>query len=271
MESTADFSIENGVLKGYSGPGGNVTIPSGVKTIGDMAFFKCIGLESVVIPEGVTIIGTRSFERCYNLKSVTIPAGLTKICNGAFAECKCLESVTIPEGALGIGFRAFKMCFSLERLTIPASVTFIGAEAFDSCFRLSGIICHSPYAVSYINRQYGRYPVYLAGPLSDLPEEERDGAARGFFCARQKGIREIDRWEEAYLDHIRDHIGAFVDDAKESRFVFMFLLREELLDREGTERLLDCFHEAGNNEAKAVLLQYRQRKFGEDGPGDLSL
>ena len=33
MSSTNDFEIENGILKKYTGPGGDVVIPDGVTTI----------------------------------------------------------------------------------------------------------------------------------------------------------------------------------------------------------------------------------------------
>jgi hypothetical protein len=57
MENMQDFVIENGVLEKYKGPGGDVTIPEGVKEIGLWAFEVCANLTSVTIPEGVTEIG----------------------------------------------------------------------------------------------------------------------------------------------------------------------------------------------------------------------
>ncbi|MBR2716334.1 MAG: leucine-rich repeat protein, partial [Oscillospiraceae bacterium] len=57
MSSASDFVIENGVLKEYTGPGGDVTIPAGVTSIGYIAFWGCSSLTSVTIPEGVTDIG----------------------------------------------------------------------------------------------------------------------------------------------------------------------------------------------------------------------
>ena len=41
MENNQDFVIENGVLIKYNGPGGDVTIPEGVKEIGWSAFKDC--------------------------------------------------------------------------------------------------------------------------------------------------------------------------------------------------------------------------------------
>ena len=41
MSNASDFIIENGVLKKYVGPGGNVIIPDDVSVIGSEAF-KCM-------------------------------------------------------------------------------------------------------------------------------------------------------------------------------------------------------------------------------------
>ena len=41
MNDTKEFEIENGVLKRYTGPGGDVVIPDGVTSIGDQAFYLC--------------------------------------------------------------------------------------------------------------------------------------------------------------------------------------------------------------------------------------
>jgi hypothetical protein len=57
MGSTDDFRVKEGVLVEYRGPGGDVTIPEGVTSIGYSAFYGCESLTSVTIPEGVTIIG----------------------------------------------------------------------------------------------------------------------------------------------------------------------------------------------------------------------
>ena len=45
------------------------------------------------IPDGVTTIGELAFYDCKNLTSVTIPNGVTSIGEGAFWECPCEASV----------------------------------------------------------------------------------------------------------------------------------------------------------------------------------
>ena len=87
---------------------GDVVIPSSVTnngttysvtSIGDYAFYLCIGLTSVTIPNSVTSIADDAFEGCSSLTSVTIPNSVTSIGNMAFAYCSGLTSVTLPNNA----------------------------------------------------------------------------------------------------------------------------------------------------------------------------
>ena len=84
MSCANDFVIENGILKKYTGSGGDVVIPEGVTTIGGWAFFYCTGLSRVVMPEGVTSIGKRAFRACKSLSSVVIPQSVVSIGENAF-------------------------------------------------------------------------------------------------------------------------------------------------------------------------------------------
>ena len=79
MMNTDDFFIENGELKKYNGPGGDVEIPAGTTSIGADAFYRNMSITSVVIPEGVTIIGDHAFYFCSRLTRVVIPRSVTSI------------------------------------------------------------------------------------------------------------------------------------------------------------------------------------------------
>ena len=139
MSNSNDFIIENGVLKQYIGPGGDVVIPTGVTSIGYGAFDDCSALKSVMIPTGVTSIGGWAFRDCSALKSVMIPAGVTSIGDEAFAECDSLESVVIPEGVTSIGDGAFDGCSALKSVMIPTGVTSIDYAAFSDCSGLETV------------------------------------------------------------------------------------------------------------------------------------
>ena len=73
MSNASDFIIENGVLKKYVGPGGDVVIPAEVERIGSMAFYDHKTLTSIIIPDHVKELGERVFKGCTHLQTVTIP------------------------------------------------------------------------------------------------------------------------------------------------------------------------------------------------------
>lgn len=72
----------------------NITIPNGVVSIGDYAFYGCEKIISVVIPEGVVSIGKDAFKYCSNLTDITLPDSVKHIGDGAFDYCESLESAS---------------------------------------------------------------------------------------------------------------------------------------------------------------------------------
>ena len=89
----SDFTIENGVLTKYNGPGGDVVIPSGVSVIGAAALYGCASLTSVSILNSVTSIMDFALSSCTNLTSVTIPGSVTSIGQSIFYDCTSLTDV----------------------------------------------------------------------------------------------------------------------------------------------------------------------------------
>jgi hypothetical protein len=120
-------------------PAGNnavisVTIPDGVKSIGNTAFIHCVGLTSVTIPDSVTSIGDLAFNECYNLTNLTLSDNLTSIGEAAFRECYSLTSMTIPDSVTSIGRFAFNSCVGLTNLSVNSNVLLsIEEEAFQGC------------------------------------------------------------------------------------------------------------------------------------------
>ncbi|MBR5090288.1 MAG: leucine-rich repeat domain-containing protein [Ruminiclostridium sp.] len=129
-ESSSDFTIDSGVLTGYTGSGGDVVIPDGVTSIGNSTFFGCSNLESITIPDSVKSIGNYALAGCSSLKNVTIPNSVTSIGKGAFKSCSSLISITIPDSVTSIGEYTFEHCRNLESVTIPESVRRIESDAF---------------------------------------------------------------------------------------------------------------------------------------------
>jgi hypothetical protein len=131
-------------ITGYSGLGGDVTIPTNINgltvtTVGSNAFFACDSLTNVTIPGSVTNLDSLAFYFCTNLSSVTISNGVTSIRMRAFALCEGLTTISIPSSLTTIGEEAFLECLSLTNVTIPASCTNIGYLAFAACTSLTSV------------------------------------------------------------------------------------------------------------------------------------
>ena len=141
--SSADFVIKNGVLKKYIGKSPNVTIPNGVRVIGEFAFgqwlFSTPLLESVTIPPSVEKIEACAFVKCSGLRSVTMPDSVIEMGGGAFRGCTKLENLTLSKGLTEIAPSAFSGCSALRYVMIPATVKKIGAFAFSDCKMLTAI------------------------------------------------------------------------------------------------------------------------------------
>ena len=66
----------------------SISIPEGVTTIAEKAFFACEGLTSVSLPESITSIGDSAFARCKGLTSIIIPKGVTVSVGGRLKVAK---------------------------------------------------------------------------------------------------------------------------------------------------------------------------------------
>ena len=127
-----------------------VTIPASVTAIGSSAFYDCDGLTSITFPENLTTIGSSAFYSCNGLTSVTIP-GNVETFEYAFQSCSNLTSVTILNGVGEISNSAFSSCSKLTNITIPNSVRSIGASAFYECSGLRSI--NIPNGITELNQR----------------------------------------------------------------------------------------------------------------------
>lgn len=181
------YFITNGtiMITAYSGPGGQVTIPSTmlglpVTTIGDGAFVNISTLTSVTIPNSVTVLGIGAFADDMGLTNVTLPNSLTSISanafsssgltslvipdsitnigDGAFGSCSKLASLDLGNGVVTIEGQAFSFCTSLTNVTIPDSVTALQGYVMD----FGGPLSVFDYCTSLTNVTIGRGLTYLA-------------------------------------------------------------------------------------------------------------
>lgn len=126
------LSADGTELFEYLGTATEVTVPAGVKVI-HAAFHSKDTITAVTLPEGLTTVGERAFYNCHSLKDIRLPDTVTELGKQAFYCCESLESVYLPEGITAIREETFLLCEALKELTIPASVTSIEDAAFMMC------------------------------------------------------------------------------------------------------------------------------------------
>lgn len=85
------------IPEGKDFPGGEFSLPEGVKAIGDCA---CIYMKAtkVVVPEGVETIGAAAFGAAGSLKSITIPASASSIGDAFLGNATKLEEIIVADG-----------------------------------------------------------------------------------------------------------------------------------------------------------------------------
>ncbi len=119
-----------------------INIPSSVETIGDGAFWSCLKLGAVKIPSGISKIGKNTFRNCQVLVSVDLPSSIKYIDDSAFYVCDALEEITLPEGIIEINDSAFNGT-GLKNVVLPESLEYLG-KAFGGCKQLTGITILNP-------------------------------------------------------------------------------------------------------------------------------
>lgn len=89
---------KTGVLKSYSGKDAIVVIPEEVKKIAPWVFMNNTKIKKIEMHGNVTEIGEMAFYQCENLESVVVTSKkLKKIGSGAFGKCEKLKELILPE------------------------------------------------------------------------------------------------------------------------------------------------------------------------------
>ena len=85
--------------------------------IGEKAFYE-LNLEEVTLPDGLKTIGNAAFMRCRKLEKAAIPETVTTIGNSAFESCESLTEIHIPGSVREIGAYAFHFCSLVKTLKV---------------------------------------------------------------------------------------------------------------------------------------------------------
>lgn len=144
----------NGSMKNYDWDGGqpwakyadqitSVVIEEGVTAVGTSAFKDLTKLESVTLPDsGLKKIGEAAFYGCTALKDIYIPDGIYTIWEYTFKNCTSLEEVRLPKTLVKLDQGAFEGCSAMPYLLIPGTTEIIGSWSFKGCTGLLEVDMH---------------------------------------------------------------------------------------------------------------------------------
>ncbi len=111
----------------------NMRMGSGLREIGDQAFYKCKELHFVVMPKTVKRIGKQAFYECDIMNHAFLPSELIYLGEQAFYHCAAIQSVHIPGGLKQIEAETFRGCSDLRGVTFAEGLESIGDAAFKDC------------------------------------------------------------------------------------------------------------------------------------------
>lgn len=124
-----------------------LSLPDGLTSVGNMAFYDCYNLTAISIPASVKDIGKMAFCQCRNVKILNLKEGLLSIGRSAFEQCDGLQDLRLPNTVTTLGYHAFYNCAGLRYVTIPASVTEMDSGVFAYCQNLVSAEIAAPLEV----------------------------------------------------------------------------------------------------------------------------
>ena len=142
-------SLEDGyAILAYKGTDRDVVIPDkiGRKPVVEIArnaFFGNAELHSVTMPAGIKRIGDYAFSGCTGLCDLKLPPLLTSIGKGAFSGCTGISVLTIPDAVSSVGAWCFHKCSRLSSLVIRSESLRIGAMVFAACDNLAFVAVYT--------------------------------------------------------------------------------------------------------------------------------
>ena len=99
-----------------------INLPSGLKSIGDSAFYGLAAPSVLILPEGLEEIGGSAFYGCASITEVEIPMGVERLEASTFASCAKLVKVVLPASLTSINGTAFSNDAAIRSVSLSGDL-----------------------------------------------------------------------------------------------------------------------------------------------------
>lgn len=180
-----------------------LSLPEGLTSIGNMAFYDCVNLTAVTLPSTVTEVGRLAFCQCSSLAILNLNSGLQSIGRSAFELCGALQDLRLPGTLTTLGYHAFYNCAGLRYVKIPASVTEMDTGVFAYCENLISAEIAAPLDV------VPSWTFYGCGNLTSIAlHQQITGSELNAFAGCEKLTTVYYAGTEENAQQLREQIGA---------------------------------------------------------------
>ncbi|MBQ8689379.1 MAG: leucine-rich repeat protein [Clostridia bacterium] len=139
IETMRSLEVEGDVLVKCKDGSDAITIPGGVRVIGESAFKNCERLVRVNFGEEVEVIRREAFRGCKSIEEIHLPKNVRFVGDSTFRDCISLKKLVIDNKDIEIGERAFENCALLSEVSLRNEMKEIYGGVFNSCKSLAHI------------------------------------------------------------------------------------------------------------------------------------
>ncbi len=139
IETMRSLDVEGDTLVKCKDGSVSLSVPAGVRVIGQGAFKNCEKLERLIIGSEVEVLKGEACRGCKSLRTLHLPKNVRKVGESAFRDCISLEAFVAENPELELGERAFENCAMLKDVLLNDNMTEIYGGVFNSCKSLKSI------------------------------------------------------------------------------------------------------------------------------------
>ena len=120
----------------------SLTIPEGIKSLGNNCIYNCINITSISLPQFLLTCGDYSICGCTNLTDISVPSSITSIGTNFLRGCSHLQSVSFNNNLISYGDQLCYQCSALTTVYWNTNATQSGGSygPFTLCNNITTVV-----------------------------------------------------------------------------------------------------------------------------------